>query len=83
MWIMANWFRQGLLRPWAQKMGRSSIKGILYYFVDLRLVEIISHIHIMAWKLILPDWMLFEKQFNVSEEIVFVFTLLHDGIYLG
>lgn len=52
---MANWFRQGLLRSWAQKMGRSSIKGILDYFVDLRLAEIIFHIHIMAWKLILPD----------------------------
>ena len=71
---MANWFPQGLLRPWVQKMDRSSIKGISDYFVDLRLIEIIFHIHIMAWKLILPDWRLVKRQSNTSEEVVFPST---------
>lgn len=45
------------------KRGRSSTKGILDSFGDLRFIEIIFYIHIMVLKLILSDWTLVERQF--------------------
>lgn len=54
--------------------GRSSTKGILDYFVDLRPIEMILYIHITPLKLILPDWTLVERQSNTSEGVVFLLT---------